>query len=302
MDKAYHFDRIRINSKKTVEELESRIPFRYLRTVCKAFEIKSPYLAAKRHGFLSRLEMTAPSEAFLKSLFHYDSRITPYSISHLEIACDTYYPTERDAVSASVDLAETLRKKWSAKNFVYDRYKAHLEGEEIKRRRHLSKGLLGDLTLYHGGKRFEYKGYARLSKINKRPCVHQEWKIQGATVIRQKTGIDAIGDLVAFKPDIFFADTEKRFIVHEDIDCFRIGKWLLGWGRRRKFTEDQIEYINMQGNLFCMENKIETSADLITFFRKERAKIKKKRGRRSDMDQRFLSAKYHTFVTPSKKL
>jgi hypothetical protein len=285
----YYFDTIWINSKRDFSELRSILPIDELKKECRSFDIKRPYPKAKTWGYLSRVEVVASNMAFLKLLFSHDSDLTPYSISYLEITKDTFgKPDELLEQELKINReTETLRKKYSG-SFVFDGSHGPFSGGE----------LYADKTRYFGGKNFKFVPYARISKLDGNPCVHEEWRIRGASIIRQKTGIDSIGDLIAFNLKAFMQAMEEKYITHETINYEKLGKWLKGWQRRRKFSDREKIALQLSARTYCNFSDIKTSADLITHFRNEKIRIKAKRGRRTELEKKILAVKY-TFSTNS---
>jgi hypothetical protein len=286
---SYYFDKIRINSKRDFSELRTILPIDELKKECRSFDIKRPYAKARTWGYLSRVEVVASNMAFLKLLFSHDSDLTPYSISYLEITQDTFgKPDELLEQELKINReTETLRKKYSG-SFVYDgSHGPFVDGE-----------LYADKTHYFGGKNFKFAPYARISKLDGNPCVHGEWRIKGASIIKQKTGIASIGDLIAFRLKDFMQDMEEKYITHETINYEKFGKWLKGWQRRRKFSDREKIALKLSARTYCNFYDIKTSADLITHFRNEKIRIKSKRGRRTAFEKKILAVKY-TFLTNS---
>jgi hypothetical protein len=68
----YHFDKIRINSEKTIKTLEKKLPVKELEQECYSFMIKKPYAVAKGQGKKARLEIIVPSRKALELLQKHD--------------------------------------------------------------------------------------------------------------------------------------------------------------------------------------------------------------------------------------
>jgi len=285
----YYFDKIRINSTQKDVALKNILPIDNLRKNSKFFRIRYPSSKAKMSRFKSSLEIVAPTKSFLQILLQHERSLKTYYISYIEIAKDTSCKTKNDADSLCWERLKTVRKKYSSDHFIYDQRK---EGPEKKRTN--NHELFGKHTGYFGGKRFEYVTYARISKINGLPCLHEEWAINGAQTIKNKTMISSISDLCVFDLKSFFEDQYDKHIVHENIDQQKLGKWVLGCTRIKKVSKRKFISIGVNAAHFCEVNDIYTYGDLVKFFKKKKAEIKSRRGRRSAMDNKILSLKNYS--------
>ena len=301
---AYSFDRIRILSGQYLKSLHQRLPKKELERECTFFRLSPASEMAEKSNFSSSLEIVNPTQEFFRLLVEHErdlsskGTISQYKdpkISYCEIARDTFYQNDHEATIAALELGKKTNKKWSSNNFNYD---ARWDPDVVGKKSGKIKGL-GDRTWYYGSKMFEYVLYPRLSKINEQPCVHEEWRISGATNIKKKTGISSIADFIEFDIKSRFEEMNKKYIVHEEIDSIKLGKWILGWDRRRKFTNDEKLKIKMQAGLFCKHRKIYNAADLSKHFKREKDRIKAKKGRKSSLDHKMLRANYRKFVVPS---
>jgi hypothetical protein len=301
---AYSFDRIRILSGQYLKSLHQRLPKKELERECTFFRLSPASEMAEKSNFSSSLEIVNPTQEFFRLLVEHErdlsskGTISQYKdpkISYCEIARDTFYQNDHEAEEAAFELGKTLRKKWSSNNVSYD---AMFDPDVAEKKDAKTKGL-GDKAWYYGGDKFQFVLYPRLSKINEQPCVHEEWRISGATNIKKKTGISSIADFIEFNIQSRFEEMNKKYIVHEEIDSIKLGKWILGWDRRRKFTEDEKFKIKMQAGLFCRHRKIYNAADLSKYFKREKDRLKTKKGRKSLLDHKMLKASYRKFVVPS---
>jgi len=279
----FYYDKIRINSEMNVST-NNKLPIKGLEKNSYFFSIRKASLKASWKKFQSSLEIVAPTQTFFQLLLQNETIIEPYMISHLEIARDTFYKTNYDAEHMCWETLKTCRKKFSSNHFIYDQ---RFEGNTKKRRN--NPELFGQQTGYFGSDNFKYVVYARLSKINGMPCVHEEWRIRGAANIRKKTNISIISDLISFDLKAFFEDQYNRHICFEEIDNLKFGKWLLGMTRLKNVTKQQLMKIQLAHRHFCDDWDISTYADLVRFFKQQKKDIKSKRGRRSAWDIKILS-------------
>lgn len=103
----YHIDLIRINSKKTIEELSNILNLPVLEDQCKWVKIQKPFSIASYWGYKSRLEAILPTPEFFNLLVKSDSAFElpllhiskEYSVSYIEIAKDTFFNSRLEAHS-----------------------------------------------------------------------------------------------------------------------------------------------------------------------------------------------------------
>lgn len=297
----YHFDLIRINSSQFVNVLRKKLPIIDLRKECRSFQILDAYPQASRYGLRSRLEIVAPTQRFLITLLKYESELNChyknftklYKISRLEIARDTFYNTASEADDVANSLRENLRKKWSTRTMECDVLFEDKYREKDKR----GKGYFGRYTRYYGGnKNFNFTVYQRISKIKKKPCVHEEWRFVGASQIKMKTKISSIADLINFDIQAFCRQQDLKYLTHESINIEKLGKWLCGWTRRRKFTAEEKKEIIMQAGHFCRHRKIKAPADLVNYFSKRKAEFRSKKGRKTKREMAYLKLNPSRFL------
>jgi len=284
--KIYHFDRIRINTKAYLKTLHKNLPVKKLRNECVSIKLLAPFQKAFEYGYKSRLEIVAPSKRFFEILMDHESCLKPYRITRLEIA--------KDIICESIDEAERLNRMWAkdsrkkySGNFNYDDIYCDTKPD-------LKKGLIGTFTAYFGNEKAKFKlcSYVRYSKINGKICIHPEWRILGSHTIKNKTGIEEIGDLIAFKIEKFFENQEEKYIVHaEDINTEKLGNWLLGWNRKRSFTLREKRRKGLTTRIFLNSNKIGNFSDLVSYFMRKKDLIKKIKGRKSKHHLKILGVK-----------
>jgi len=305
-NKEYHIDLVRVNSKMPFHSLRKNLPYDDLKTECDYFDILPAFPIANQHGYQSRIEFTVPSKNFFNILSK--SHLGSYSISHLEIAEDTIFDNKNDAQDAIRKLFVTLRKKYSNTNFIFDRYYSVKGNRSSKHRgvfgeemgKFKSQNAFGDLTGYYGqNKNFMFRIYTRFSKINGKPCIHAEWVMKSAALIRTKTGIRKIPDFLEFNLEEFYKRQFEKQITHDEIDKFKLGKWCRNLNsRKRKFLEKDMYRIGFNANLFCRKNRIETYTELVTWFKREKDRIKSKPGRSSEYDTKIINTDPNKFRIP----
>lgn len=284
----YYFDRIRINSKEDINSKNEKLLSEILERGHYRYE--KPYPLAKRFGYKSKLEIFAPTDKCLKNLYEYEHIFGDYRISYIEITKDTSCESEQDAKEMADDYWR-IRKKYSG-GFVYN------NNYTYPANRKKGDGLYPlNTTFYYGSRDFKFVVYSRRSKLNGRPCIHEEWRIQGSTRIRQKTYIKSIADLIAFKLDVFLESQDKKYLVHEEVNNDKIALWILGWTRKKKFTREETMMVIAQLSHFWSDYKINTPAQLITFFKNEKARIKSKRGRRTTWERKVDKVNPAQFLT-----
>lgn len=293
----YYFDKIRINSTQKDVALKNILPIDSLRKNSNFFRIRYPSSKAKILRFKSSLEIVAPTKSFLQLILQHKRSLKTYYISYLEIAKDTFCNTKDEANYLCWERLKTTRKKYSADHFIYDQCK---EGPQKKRTN--NHELFGKHTGYFGREKFKYVVYARISKITGFPCLHEEWRINGAQTVKDKTMISSISDLCTFDVKAFFEDQYAQHIVHEKIDQQKLGKWLLGCTKIKKVSRRKFFSIGLNVLHFCEINDIYTYADLVKYFKKEKAEIKYRKGRRAALDNKILSIKNYSMFKADSTL
>jgi hypothetical protein len=284
------------------------LPIKKLSEESRSFNIREASENAQKAHILSTIEITAPSIECLKLLLKYFPKPYLYKISYLEIARDTFYQTKEEAISALSALLAISRKKYSSSS-IYDWYLM-----KPKKKRKVDPDIFSDWTGYYGNNNFKYVIYGRFSKIDRRPCVHDEWRIKRTSFVKRKTGISSIDDLLRFDFQAFFEKQDKQFIVYEEIDMNKLGRWLLGWQRRKNLSRRQEGSVDIAAQTFCNQYNIINHAALVSYFMNKKAEIKKGikdasgkrvpiRGRRTDWEKKILSIRdYGKFQAKSNKM
>jgi len=260
------------------------------------FKILATSHQAKKGYFKSRIEIGVPSRRCLEKLSGYFSYRQEHRISYLEITRDIFYPTEKEAIGKLFDKLNCTRRKYSSKQFIYDQ--RHQPTKE--RFADDKEGLISPQTGYYGPDKFRYVIYARLSKINAKPCLHDEWRILPPR-IREKTGIRTLRDLLDLDIHSFFDKQYHRLITAEEKPIYleRLGRWLLDWGFKKKLTNEQEARIYSEARDFCKTHKIRTYLDLTGYIKKRQEELKTKRGGRTLLDKKiFKLTDYARFSRP----
>jgi hypothetical protein len=275
----YYIDRVRINSKREFKKLKQVFNLQRL-------TVKIAYETAMKFGFRSRLDLVAPTEKDLAVILKNESRIHPYKIAYLEVAKDSFQKNLHDAEMVIFHNLKTLDRRWSTEGFDY--FQTDENYEHYKKR----KTGLGTLTRYLGPKNFRYVQYARLSKINRKPCFHEEFRISGAKKIRQKTGISTIADLIIFDPQEFLDRELEKMLTKKTIDMQKLGRWLAGIdGRRKKLTRQEKIKCQIHVRHFCSTYEIETFNDLKKTLSGLNKEIRKHPGAKNEFQKRVLALK-----------
>ena len=295
-DEGFYFDRLHILSRIQRQELIYHFPYDKLIAECRSLMIINTDF--EKSLYRSRMEVIAPTAEFLRALHENEALFGDgYKISKMEIAHDTFCENTSDAERKTNILFPTLRKKYSFSS-IFNGNPNKPKKDRLKDR---SRGLFAEKTFYssfddkQGGRRsnFKYVLYARWSKINDKPCVHEEWRIAGAGLIARKTGIRDIGDLVRFDFRRFFDKQNAKYIVHESINYEALGLWLTGFDGRRVLTRRQWRGVQIRAQQFLLRAKRdrETYSDLVLLFKDEKKRISEKRGARSEWDKKVMALK-----------
>ncbi len=284
----YYFDKVRINIRKSPNNLRQLLPLNDLKSETTSFFVGNAYEQARTYGLPARIEFVAPSQKCLGILDKSLSNII-VKISSLEIAEDTFYETEREASFEFEKLIKTINKKYTHTHLIYDQCNDSKKSSKRRKNRIIDEKLFSSKTIYMGSDKFKHVIYPRLSKINGRPCIHSEWRIQGAFNIKTKTGIASIADFVDFKLRDFVNQQKKQQITHDRINPTKLGRWILGKSGRKSFSEYDLRRWGIQGRLYCNVYKINTYADLVTFLVNIKEELKKKRGPKTGNEKRLLA-------------
>lgn len=292
--RTYYYDRIRVNTALPVVELKAILKDELSKNG-QHLIVGTPYKRARDIGFNSRVELFSPSTLLIQNVAKKLDALE-YSTPYIEIARDTFCDSEHDAYFKTHNLFQTLRKKFSARFILYEPSKK----KKKKKRIRPGKGLFSIETGYYGSLNFEYVAYARRSKLNGVPCVHEEWRMRGANHIKQKMRIKSLSDIAALDVKAFFETTSRRHLVNEEIDLIKLGRWVIGWnGKRKTFTQRDLFSIGVAAITFLRAGKLEsfTPAELAKHIDRLKKKYMQGRGRRTEWMKRVLQIKGHGYFS-----
>jgi hypothetical protein len=280
----YYFDRVHINCIQGMNELKAMLPITDLERECRYFALRqsSPDL----WRYKTRIEVVTPTKKFFEILSNHELMPdTHHIVTSIEIAHDVFYPSKHDAEYKSYDLFRTIRKKHS-RSYIYHR-DISIESTKEWRQRLKTRGLFARQTFYSAyenvkaGTRkswFKLVIYARLSKINWRPCVHYEWRIKKARQIRIRTGIRTIRDMLGLDFKTFFEKMEKKYVILEALDHKKVGMVLAGFEKKRKLTKRQSISVGLAFAHFCACYEVTSFTELGMAARKEIRRLDRIRG------------------------
>ncbi|GEM_PF-6234894 len=264
-NEGFYFDRLHINSVLGIDELRCILPIDCLKEESKYFFLRPSIL--QKHGFKTLIDVTAPTKKCIEAMSVISN--TRHSVTYIEIARDIFYSSKHLAGQASYDLFRTVRKK-NSRGFLFRADKAKKISTKI-RENNRRRGLFAEQTFYSGFENkesrkiwFKLVVYARFSKINQLPCVHYEWRIKKASLIKERTGIKTIRDILHFDAKAFFKKTADKYILHEKLNTEKIGRVLSGHERKRKITECQKMSIDLHFSHFRSCYDIATVSDFAT--------------------------------------
>lgn len=180
------------------------------------------------------------------------------------------------------------------------------KNQPINGGRTIKKGLFAWKTFYSvyenvsKGSRhcwFKFVIYARLSKINWKPCIHYEWRIKKASEIKKRTGIITIRHLLSFDHGTFFEKMEKKYIIHEKLDEEKIGRVLSGLERRKVLTKRQVIRVDLAFAHFSSYYGINSISDFTEAIRKECIYFDKRRGPKNPWARKVRKLRNFSFYS-----
>lgn len=310
LETIYYIDKIRIIVKERPDRLSNILPLKELRKYCRDINIYAykESETAYQYGFLSAIDVVAVKKLdFFRVLGDYAEFLTGYKISYVEIAEDSLYATQQETLRVFDNLLKHTVKKYSPDCMVFDATEYDFEDETIGKlinRKNVSDTeymaeKYSKKTGYWGTERHKLVIYPRLSKIAGKPSVHIEWRLRGAGNIKAKTGIASINDFIDFNINIYFRESEERYVRYKNIDHLRHGRFLMGIHHK---TNTVTQYLNGRllidraaraSQRFCRAYEIKTAADLLFYYKKEMKQMKEKgRGRRTMWEQKIFTLKY----------
>jgi hypothetical protein len=293
MGKLYYFDRIWIYAMENSETIKNRLPFNQLQKTSRSFDLKCKSAFSEFTKYQCWIEIVAPTPACLEILYKHEQAIGDYRISHLEIAKDVRRPTALEADEETRKLIIHTRKKWSRDRRIYDQHDFAISptSEDPEK--------WGTITGKERSKYFGFRQYARTSKISGMPSVHQEFFLFSPKQIQQRTGISEIGDLLGFNISKWFEDTTKKYLItDETIDKILLGKWLLNWTNKRKFTKRNLITIELVAQQFLVYKNVFNYPSLVDYFKQAKKDIRSKSGIKNKWDLQVLNlSNYGRFKT-----
>jgi len=306
IETVYGFDKIRINFLVPLEDLRKKINSKLIRKHCRSFKIKDSHPWAKEwYGYHSTIRMVAPKPKAIKHLKKYIEDLGFYAFAELEIAGDKPYETKNETEYVVQENSKTIVKKWNTMHKIYRQGDYQDNPEEyhkiLKKMRADDGSRYGEITIYSGSDRIKFVQYPRLSKYNGKPSVHSEWRYKSKYVIKQKTGIETIEDLLDFDTENFMDKQNEKFITHKKINKAKFGKFLSGVdGRKRNFSKRQQMKIGLATTIFCQAYNINSYPDLALHIRGLQKEVKAKVGRRNSWENKLISlgGNYRKFAAP----
>jgi len=300
----YYFHKIRITCYKSAIPLSKIIQHDEI-------TIRPLYTKGKDKeniSYLSSIDIVSPSTECLIYLSQIFSRYSiNYNISYVELARDITYLSLHYANIAFDTMARSLRKKYSG-GFNFN-------GTE--REKNPEKGLYGGNALYCGTvtpvksnekceMEFKITGpfkFAIYTKYNPFPCTHEEWRITRSHIIRKKTGISTIEDLLRINKLESFESLERKYLVHCEVNYIAFGLWHLGKDRCKKPSEYMIRRAELRTRLFENCYHIHTANELISHYMHLKKEIRRQLKDGKDVspgEKRVLSLNYNRIIKTKK--
>jgi hypothetical protein len=133
--------------------------------------------------------------------------------------------------------------------------------------------------------------YARPSKLNGKPCAHEEWKLMQPSNIKKITGISTIKDLVLFDIKTFIEERNEKYLRNnKEIVLKKLGKWLTDcdpWQRKFSSNRKRMSVIS-HATAYCALWEIYNFESLKQHFRTQKKELKKKVGRRNAFEKKIM--------------
>ncbi len=283
METIYYFDRIWIYSVEYPNTIIDALPMDLLAQHCRSVDIHGKYKATEFTKYRSQIDIVAPTFDCLQILFDHEHILKDYKISHLEIAKDQSCNSRNEADEQTRKLIKNTRKKWSRNRNIFDQndFDKIFEPDPEK---------FGTITGKDFSRFFGFRRYARVSKVSNLPSIHQEFFIYYPKQVTEKTGITEIGDLLAFQIDKWFEDYSKKYLLTgEIINKIKLGKWLLNWNTRGKFSTRNDITMELMAQQFLVYKGIFNYPDLVEYIKAQKDYIKShKQGPKSKWDLQWL--------------
>tara|TARA_B100001964_G_C14221632_1_gene595554 strand:- start:1119 stop:2087 length:969 start_codon:yes stop_codon:yes gene_type:complete len=306
-----YFDRIKINSNQTVQSLKKTLPLdgiQFLSRKCQLSNIKG---RVRNFGFKSKIDIIAPQKEAIEILSHYACFLGQYKISYIEITRDQITDSKNEAIEKVEFSLKFMKKKYTHEFLDFkstgDNLKNHANkayaDEDIEEK-------FSDRTGYWLAKKVKYVVYPRISKVTKKPCFHEEWRLLGAHNIKNRTGMVDVKDILNFDIKKFIQEQNKKYLELMEINYRNLGRWIQGYPQRRNpiiffGPKKSIIYDRTfrAGHSFCRylnyTEGISTVAGLWNYFKKEKKRLKKKKGRKTPWENKLLGLtdyKLNTFM------
>lgn len=299
MGEHFYLDKIRIILKDSREELIARLS--------SAIEIKIGNKIAREHGFMSKIEVSAPSQEFLKLLSEHEASLGPYKISYVEIAKDVICSSKGESLDVFDYIQKRTQKKYTPERFDYDAFENMDEALSKRVEQEDEKEKYGSRTAYRGTKAHKLAIYPRISKVICAPCVHSEWRMFGAGRIKRLAKIESVRDLISFDFESFFQRHTKWHVTFSEINHEKHGRFLNNISSKKHAERMIVKRGNFTYNraalrisqVFCRGLEIETAADLEEHYRALRKDFKKNAGKKTVWEDKVCKLtrfKLHSFL------
>jgi hypothetical protein len=219
------------------------------------------------------------------------------------------------------NLFKTIRKKYSfGHTAIYEDDNGNPRNKTKKQRmKDRRRGLFASRTWYSvffekgspDHSYLKYVIYPRYTKIDFdpsdintwRPCVHYEWRIKGWAKVQALTGISNISDLVNFNFEAFFKKMEDKYIIHEELDTWAVGLWMVDYDGRRTLTKRQRYHPSTEVATFRSCENINSYSDFRNYIRCEQKRIKCKKGFKTSWEEKIMNVRdLRRFAVPLNSL
>lgn len=279
-------DKVEIHTYLDLKDLRGLWLIEKLGKECRQIILLPAGKKASSWGYRSKISITVPTKRCFAILAW--SGLKEYVITYIELANDVFYETEGEAMSESYRLMGLVRKKYTAKTMILDYSDSYNSTKSA-----YGNGLFSDKTLYLGNDNLKFVLYARISKINAKPCVHSEWRVRGSKNIKDRLDITSFEDCFFFDLNTEYEKLVYEYIVMEEIDTVRLGKYFLGWGKRKNLTRRQKMRVGILAIMILNDAKKGsegkcTSAQLAEWTKAIKGKIKNEPKEKSDWQKRAM--------------
>ena len=180
MKSFYTFDQVRFCSPVELKKLTSIINRKKFRSFFAGKITRNHTQGKTRINYLSRCSgrpFYKKSSEFFPSVHNHLSEAESV-LTYVEIACDTYFLSEQEAINAYLDIADRVFLAYG--NGEYQKYDKKSNGRGFFDGRALNLGQRGD---------FQFCIYTRYCKVTGKPILRKEWRITGNEQILKKLEI-----------------------------------------------------------------------------------------------------------------